>query len=77
MATKYLNRGYLIIHSTNPFHLVIRFELFGYALTLCRLLYEPRKHILCLFVDVCKVAVQLATCQQIKIQYLAILLDIP
>ena len=56
-----------VIHLINPFHLIIRFELFGYALTLCHLLYKPRKHIFCLFVEVSKVSVQFATCQQIEI----------
>ena len=56
-----------VIHPTNPFHLVVCFELFGYTLTLCHLIYEPRKHILRLLVDVCEVSIQLATCQQISI----------
>ena len=51
-----------IIHPTNPFHLIVCFELFGHALTLCHLFYKSRKHILCLFVDVCKVSIQFATC---------------
>ena len=66
-----------IIHPTNPCHLIIYFKFFGHALTLCHLLYEPRKHFFCLLIEVCKVSVQFASCQQIKIQCLAILLDIP
>lgn len=54
-----------VIHSSNPFHLIVRFELFGHTLTFCHLLYEPRKHILCLLVEISKVSVQFAACQQI------------
>ena len=34
-----------VIHPSNPLHLVIRLEFFGYALTLRHLFYEPKKHI--------------------------------
>ena len=66
-----------IVHFLHPLHLIFRFERFGYALTLCHLLYELRKHFVCLLVDVGKVSVHLAACQQIEIKDLAILLDIP
>ena len=33
-----------IIHSSDPLHLVIRFEFFCHALTLCHLIYEPKNH---------------------------------
>lgn len=33
-----------IIHSSDPLHLVIRFEFFCHALTLCQLFYKPKKH---------------------------------
>ena len=35
-----------VIHTNNPLHLIIYFELFRHTLTLCYLLYEPKKHIL-------------------------------
>lgn len=55
-----------IIHPTNPLHLIISFEFFGYTLTLCHLLYKPRKHFFSLLVEACKVSVQFAACKQIK-----------
>ena len=46
-----------VIHSSDPLHLIICFEFFGYALTLCHLFYEPKKHILSLLVYIGKVSV--------------------
>ena len=66
-----------IVHFLHPLHLIFRFERFGYALALCHLFYEPKKHILSLLVEVCEVPVQFSACQQIEIEDLAILLDIP
>ena len=57
-----------IIHSLNSFYLIFRFELLRYALALCHLFYQPKKHILCLLVKLGKIAVHLSTCQQIMIQ---------
>ena len=51
-----------VIHPSNPLHLIVCFELFGHALTLCHLFYEPKKHILSLIVYIGKVSVQLAFC---------------
>ena len=65
-----------IIHPSNPLHLVICFEFFCHTLTLCHLFYETKKHILSLFVEGRKIAVQFAACQQICVKYLAVLLDI-
>lgn len=65
-----------VIHLSNPLHLIFRFELFGDTLTLCHLFYEPKKHILYLLVNVSEVSVQLATCQQISVEHLSVLLDV-
>ncbi len=46
-----------IIHPPNPLHLIVRFELFRYALTLRRLLYKSIKHFFSLLVDISKVSV--------------------
>ncbi len=51
-----------VIHPSNPLHLIIRYEFFGHTLTLCHLFYEPKKHILCLFINVYKITVQLTAC---------------
>lgn len=53
-----------IVHFLYPQHLIFRFKLFSYALTLCHLFYQSKKHFLCLLVNVSKIAVQLATCEQ-------------
>ena len=46
-------------------------------LTLCHLFYEPKEHFFCLLVDVSKVAAELASGQQIEVQSLSVLFDIP
>ena len=65
------------MHLPNPFHLVFRFKLLGYALTFCHPFYQLKKHFLCLPVDFDKMSVQLSACQQIGIKYLAVLSEIP
>ena len=52
-----------IILSTYPRHLMIGFELFRHAFTLRYLINQPREHFLCLFVNIGKVAAQLAACE--------------
>ena len=47
-----------IIHLLYPQHLIFRFEFFRYIFFLGKLFYQPKKHILCLFVNIGKVAVQ-------------------
>ena len=66
-----------VIHPSNPLHLIVCFELFGHALTLCHLFYEPKKHILGLLVYIGKVSVQFAFCEQGRIKTFAVRLDIP
>ncbi len=65
-----------VIHPSNPLHLIIRFEFFGHTLTLGHLLYQPKKHFLCLPVDVSKVAVQFAAGEQGRIGCPAMLLQV-
>lgn len=66
-----------IVHPSNPFHLILCFELFGYALTLSHLFYQPKKHFLSLPVDFGKMSVQFPACQQVIIQNFVIPLQIP
>ena len=66
-----------VIHPSNPLHLIVCFELFGHALTLCHLFYEPKKHIFSLLVYIGKVSVQFAFCKQGRIKTFAVRLDIP
>lgn len=66
-----------VIHSGNPLHLIDRLELFGYALMICHLFYEPKEHFFRLLVDVSKVVVKLACGQQIEVQRLFVLFNIP
>ena len=65
-----------VIHPGNPLHLIACLELFGHTFTLCHLFYEPKKHILSLFVYICKVSVQFAFCEQGRIKTFAVHLDI-
>ena len=66
-----------VIHLLRPQHLVFRFKRFRYALLFGKLFYQPREHILCLLVNIGKVIVQLTAYQQIGIEYLAMLFQIP
>lgn len=50
------------IHPPDPFHLVVGFQRFRNALSICHLFYQPKKKLLCLSVNVRKIGVQFATC---------------
>jgi len=65
------------VHPLNPFHWLFRFEPFGQTLTLRHLFYEPKEHFFRLFVEVIKVSVELSACEQIVIQQLSVLFQIP
>lgn len=43
---------------------------------LCHLFYQLKKHILCLFINISKIAVQPAACEQIGVKYPAVLFEI-
>ena len=58
-----------VVHFPHPQHLIVCFELFGYAFTLCKLFYEPIKHFCRFFVNIGKMVVELAGCKQIVIEY--------
>lgn len=64
------------IHPPDPFHLVAGFQRFRNALCICHLLYQPKKKLLCPSVNVRKIGVQFATCQQRGISHTAILPEI-
>ena len=64
------------IHPPDPFHLVVGFQRFRNALSICHLFYQPKKKLLCLSVNVRKIGVQFATCQQSGISHTAMLLEI-
>lgn len=51
----------------NPFHLIFRLKLLRYSFTFRYLLYQLRKHVLCLPVNFGKMSVQLSACQQVHI----------
>ena len=61
-----------VIHLSNPLHLIVCFEFFCHALTLCHLFYEPKKHILSLLIYIGKVSVQFAFCEQGRIKTFAV-----
>ena len=65
-----------IIHPPDPFHLVVGFQRFRNALCICHLLYQPKKKLLCLSVNVRKIGGQFTTCQQVGIAHTAMLLEI-
>ena len=53
-----------LIHSTNPQHRVFYFKLFGHALLVSHLLNQSKHHFRCLFVNIGKVIIQFAACEQ-------------
>ena len=56
------------IHPLHPKHLIFGFECFGNGIFLSKLLYQPKEHILCLFVQIGKVTVELPAKKQAVIQ---------
>jgi len=65
-----------IIHLLHPQHLLFSFELFRYIFFFRQLFYQPGKHFLCLLVNIRKITVQLAACEQIGVKYLAVLFEV-
>jgi hypothetical protein len=72
----FLRRIADIVHFPDPFHLIFCLEPLRDTLTLCHLLNQPRKQILCLLVDVDKVGIQLSTEQQRRIKAILLLPEI-
>ncbi len=68
-----LNNEPICIHLLYPQHLVFRFDRFRYAFLFGEFFYQPREHFLCLPVNVGKITVQLAACQQNVVTYPVIL----
>ena len=64
------------IHLLNPQYLVFCFELLCHALTLCKLTYQPIKHILGLLVYLGKVSGEFAFSQQICVEKFTIVFQI-
>lgn len=64
------------IHPSDPFHLVVGFQRFRNALSICHLLYQPKKKLLCLSVNIRKMGVQFTAGQQVGISHTAMLLEI-
>ena len=64
------------IHPPDPFHLVVDFQRFRNALSICHLLYQPKKKLLCLSVNIRKMGVQFTAGQQIAISHTVMLLEI-
>lgn len=53
-----------IVHQSDPLHLIFCLELPCHPITLCHLIHQLKKHILCLLVDASKAFVQFASCLQ-------------
>ena len=60
----FFNLRNLLYLIADPLHRIGSFRLLCDAFRLSHLLYQPREHLLCLPVDVGKVAVQLSTSEQ-------------
>lgn len=58
-----------VIHQLHSQHLIFCFELFCHILFCSHFLNQPTKHIFGLFVDVSKITVQFATCEQRNINH--------
>lgn len=63
-----------VIHSTNPLYLVGGFELFGYAFLFGEFFYQPEKKLLCLFLSISEVGMELAGSEQIVVNHFMVLL---
>ena len=48
-----------VIHTLHPQHLIIRFELFGYAFLFGELFHKPIKHFIRIFVNICEIGGEL------------------
>ena len=57
----------------DPLHRMFSFQFFSYTLTLLHLLCQPKKQFFCLFINIRKIAVQPAACQQVGTKYPAVL----
>ena len=56
--------------------MIVRFELFGHTFPFGKLLYQPKEHLLRLFVDVSEIGGELAARQQIGVSDFMMLLDV-
>jgi hypothetical protein len=66
-----------VIHSADPLHLVASLELLRDTFCLCYLHNQPKKHFLCLPVNICQIIVQPAGQQQRGISTVLMLTKIP
>ena len=66
-----------IVHILHPIQGIFRLELFRDTLCLFHLLYKRFQTLLSLFVNVGKITIQLAACQQIHIQNFMVLFEMP
>ena len=64
------------VHSLYPKHLIVCFERFRDAFLLGEFFYQSKEHILCLLVQIGKVAIELSAEQQAIIQLFTVLMDI-
>lgn len=65
-----------VVHLPDPFHLVTGFQRFRNARCICNLFYQPKKQLLGLPINICKITIQLAASQQIGIEYFAVFFQI-
>ena len=66
-----------VVHSLYPQHLILDLKLFCDAFTGCHLLNQLKKHCLGLLVQIGKISVQRAGGQQLRVQRLTVLPEIP
>lgn len=65
------------VHTLHPQHLILCFELFCHALTLCHLLCQQEHLLRRLFVDVGKICIQSAAGQKLRVQGFSFRRDVP
>lgn len=66
-----------VVNPLHPEHLILGLELFCDVLPSCHLLYQLKKHVFRLLVQIGQITVQLACDLQLCVQRLAVLSDIP
>ena len=64
------------IHPLHPFNLIFRFQLFRNTIPFRHLFYKQVEHFFHIFVQIGKIAIQFAACQQIGLKHSSVLLDI-
>ena len=65
-----------IIHLSYPQHLILCFQLFGYAFLFGKLFNKSVKHFVCFFINIGKISGELTACQKIGVNDMVMIFEI-